>query len=415
MTALRTVAIIFIFLCSAVAWIILGGAVVHRTDKARDVGADAVGELWGTEQRQRAPRFYYKVAREVDVAAEPEKGEGKTEKKVVEEAVFLEPTGADVAVDLKLKHRKKGLLWFSTYVVDYRARYRVKNDTAEPRKIFVEFAFPATNALYDDFTFRVKGAEVEFPPTAADNITTSVDLAAGETAEVVIGYKSPGLDRWVYSFADGVARVRNFTLAAHTDFDDVDFPKGCVSPTAKEKAADGWRLTWRYKDLVTGYQIGVEMPRKLDPGPIASRMSFFAPVSLLFFFTVLFIISAVKVGRVPPLHPMNYFFLAAAFFAFHLLFAYLADHITIHLTFLISSLVSCALVFVYVTLARGAPYAVAYATFPQLMFLVLFSYAFFYPGYTGLIITVGAIITLGVLMVATARIDWGTKFGAKVE
>ena len=37
------------------------------------------------------------------------------------------------------------------------------------------------------------------------------------------------------------------------------------------------------------------------------------------------------------LHPMNYFFLAAAFFAFHLLLAYLADHVSIHAAFLVSS------------------------------------------------------------------------------
>ena len=420
MTVLRTVAIIFIFFCSVVAWVILGGTLVHRTDKAKEFGVGAVGELWGTEQFQRAPNFYYKVAREIEVkkgGEETAEGEAprevKTKKEVVEEFVSVEPEGADVDVSLNLKHRKKGLLWFSTYVADYRATYHIKNDAAEPRKVFVEFSFPATNALYDDFTFLVKNVEVEFPTSAADTIATSVDLAPGEAADVVIGYESPGLDRWVYSFGDGVTRVRDFKLTARTDFDDVDFPEGCVSPTHKEKAENGWLLTWEYKDLVTGYQLGVEMPKKLNPGPIASRMSFFAPVSLLFFFTVLFIISAVKVGSVPPIHPMNYFFLAAAFFAFHLLFAYLADHVDIHLTFLISGAVSCLLVFIYVTLARGAKYALAYATFPQLMFLILFSYAFFYPGYTGLIITIGAIVTLAVLMFATARVDWAGKFRTK--
>ncbi len=413
MTVLRTIAIIFIFFCSVVAWVVLGGTLVHRTDKAKEFGADAVGQLWGTEQRQYAPRFYYKVAREVEVEAGEGEELGRREKRIVEEAVFVEPAGTVVDAALKLEHRKKGLLWFSTYVVDYRATYRLRNDGAEPRTMFVEFHFPATNALYDDFTFRAQDEEFEFPPDAADSITASFELAGGESADVVVGYKSPGMDRWVYSFGDGVARVRDFTLTTRTDFDDVDFPEGCVSPTSKEKTGEGWLLTWRYKDLVTGYQLGVEMPKKLNPGPIASRISFFAPVSLLFFFTVLFIVSAVKADRTPPLHPMNYFFLAAAFFAFHLLFAYLADHVDIHLTFLSSSLVSCALVFVYVALARGAKYAVTYATFPQLMFLVLFSYAFFYPGYTGLIITVGAIVTLAVLMLATARIDWSTKFSPK--
>jgi K+-sensing histidine kinase KdpD len=66
-------------------------------------------------------------------------------------------------------------------------------------------------------------------------------------------------------------------------------------------------------------------------------------------------------------------------------------------------------------LARNARYSVAYATLPQIAFLVLFSYAFFYPGYTGLIITVGAVLTLAILMWATARVDWASRFGAKKE
>ncbi|NIT35487.1 MAG: hypothetical protein GTN49_03130 [candidate division Zixibacteria bacterium] len=271
--------------------------------------------------------------------------------------------------------------------------------------MYVEYHFPATHTLYDNFAFLVKGQEVRFPSPGADRIITSAELGPGETAEVVIGHKSSGLDRWAYSFGEGVTRVRNFKLVARTDFKDVDFPEGCVSPTAKEETDEGWVLTWQNKDLVTGYRLGVEMPKKLNPGPIASRMSFFAPVSLLFFFTVLFITSAVKVSQVPPLHPMNYFFLAAAFFAFHVLFAYLADHVEIHVTFAISTLVSCLLVFAYVALARGARYALFYATLPQFTTLILFSYAFFYRGYTGLIITFGS--------VATARVDWAAKFGPK--
>jgi hypothetical protein len=401
MTVLRTVAIIFIFFCSVIAWVILGGTLYRRTEKAKESATGAVRELWGTEQYQRAPRFYYSVARTVGA------------KKTAEKTVYINPTSSDVKVELHLDYRKKGLLWFSTYVVEYFSNYRVKNDSREPRKIYVEYRFPATHALYDNFTFLVKNKQVRFPSPGADRIITSAELAPGETAEVVIGYKSSGLDRWGYSFGEGVTRVRNFKLVARTDFKDIDFPEGCVSPTAKEETDEGWVLTWQNKDLVTGYQLGVEMPKKLNPGPIASRMSFFAPVSLLFFFTVLFIISAVKVGQVPPLHPMNYFFLAAAFFAFHVLFAYLADHVEIHFTFVISTLVSCLLVFVYVALARGARYALFYATLPQFTTLILFSYAFFYRGYTGLIITIGSVATLTFLMVATARVDWAAKFRPK--
>jgi hypothetical protein len=43
---------------------------------------------------------------------------------------------------------------------------------------------------------------------------------------------------------------------------------------------------------------------------------------------------------------------------------------------------------------------------------VLFSYAFFWEGFTGLSITVIAIITLFVVMQSTGRIRWAERFGA---
>ena len=110
---------------------------------------------------------------------------------------------------------------------------------------------------------------------------------------------------------------------------------------------------------------------------------------------------------------MNYFFLAAAFFAFHLLLAYLVDHVNIHAAFLIASATSIALVVSYLRLVGGARFAFLQAGVAQLVFLVLFSYAFFFEGYTGLTVTVGSVLTLFVLMQATARVDWSDLFARK--
>jgi hypothetical protein len=41
---------------------------------------------------------------------------------------------------------------------------------------------------------------------------------------------------------------------------------------------------------------------------------------------------------------------------------------------------------------------------------VLFSYAFFFKGFTGLAITIGSIVTLFVVMQLTGRIRWEEKF-----
>ncbi|MEA3401342.1 MAG: hypothetical protein U9R79_08910 [Armatimonadota bacterium] len=40
----------------------------------------------------------------------------------------------------------------------------------------------------------------------------------------------------------------------------------------------------------------------------------------------------------------------------------------------------------------------------------MFSYAFYFRGYTGLTITIASIVTLAVLMHVTARVDRSTKF-----
>jgi hypothetical protein len=112
-----------------------------------------------------------------------------------------------------------------------------------------------------------------------------------------------------------------------TNFKDIDFPENTISPTTKNETASGWDLSWSYKNLLSGYQIAMVMPEKLQPGPLAGKISFFAPVSLFFFFFIMFIITTM---RGIELHPMNYFFLAAAFFSFHLLLAYMVDHTSIH-------------------------------------------------------------------------------------
>jgi hypothetical protein len=107
---------------------------------------------------------------------------------------------------------------------------------------------------------------------------------------------------------------------------------------------------------------------------------------------------------------MNNFLLATAFFSFHLLLAYLVDHVSIHIAFVISSAVSIFLVISYLRLVVGLRFAMREAAMAQFIYLVAFSYAFFLKGFTGLAITIGSISTLFVVMQATGRIRWREKF-----
>ena len=390
MTIRRLVAIVFIFGCVTVAWVILGTSIIARTQSGYALLGEQVEELWGAPHAQSAPVVTLSAA---DGAAQN-----------------VEMQSSEINVDFYLQHRRKGLLWYATYDVTFDAHYTFQNPLNKPVTATVTFNFPSSGAIYDDFVFHVK--DVQATPSGDDghDLATTVELAPGEQADIHLAYKSRGLDYWLYRFSEGITTVRDFSLTVNTDFKDYNFPARTISASTKTETPQGWQLEWQFANLVSDFDVGVEMPRKLNPGPLASRMSYFAPVSLLFFFTVLVVLGAVKGIN---LHPMHYFFLGASFFSFHLLFAYLVDHIHLELAFVIAAIVSLALVISYLWRVVGWRFALWPAGMSQFLFLVLFSYAFFFEGYTGLVVTIGAIITLAVLMQVTARVDWAEVFRKK--
>jgi inner membrane protein involved in colicin E2 resistance len=265
---------------------------------------------------------------------------------------------------------------------------------------------PAAQAVYDDLQFIVDGQPLT-AVTEKETAHVSFDAAPGQSVHLQIAYRSQGLDSWKYSFGQDVNPVQNFHLRMTTNFKDIDFPDNTLAPVSKRETPGGWQLDWDYKNLLSGYAIAMTLPEKLQPGPLASEISFFAPVSLFFFFFLIFIVTTL---RSIDLHPMNYFFLGAAFFAFHLLLAYLVDHLDINVSFAISSAVSVLLVVTYLRLVVGTQFAIREAALGQIIYLVLFSYAFFFKGLTGLAITIGAILTLFVVMQMTGRIRWSERF-----
>jgi hypothetical protein len=327
-----------------------------------------------------------------------------TEHQPVVEQLALDASDIDVALDLE--HRRKGLLWYSTYKVAFSGAYSFRNATAQKDVIF-HLKFPTERANYDDLVFTVDGRPAQLTHERGEARAVA-EVRPGETAVLRVSYRSQGLGEWRYSLGAGdVAQARNFRMRMNTNFKAIDFPDNTLAPAEKRETANGWELLWESKNLVSGFQIAMVMPEKLQPGPLAGRISLFAPVSLFFFFFLMFIITTM---RGIELHPMNYFFLAAAFFSFHLLLAYLVDHISIHAAFAASSVVSIFLVVSYLRLVTGMNFATREAGLAQFVYLVMFSYAFFFKGFTGLAITIGSILTLFAVMQITGRVRWAEKF-----
>lgn len=404
----RIIAIAMIFICASIAWAILGATIFTRTYSSDANAEGRVVSLWGAPHNQSPPSAsYIQLVPKTIESMENGKRVVRTEQEQVTHALPVESSRIDVALDLE--HRQKGLLWYSTYKVSFAGVYAFRNSSDKEEEVKFTLNYPTGQAIYDDLVFTVDDAAVTLE-NEQNTVNGKVRLGAGKTATLKIGYRSQGLDRWFYNFGQNVMQVRDFTLHMKTNFKEIDFPESTLSPSEKHETDQGWDLTWSYKNLVTGYQIGMVMPEKLQPGPLAGRISLFAPVSLFFFFFLMLIITTL---RGIELHPMNYFFLATAFFSFHLLLAYLVDHVSIHMAFVICSAVSIFLVVSYLRLVVGMRFASGEAAVSQFIYLVLFSYAFFLKGFTGLAITIGSIITLFVVMQVTGRIKWKDKFAVK--
>lgn len=384
MTGRRLFGIAVIFTLATFAWLALGSSVQIRTGDKGARLADEVSGLWGSPQDQQVPQFTGATG-----AAAPEL------------------IGSDVVTDFRLDQRRKGLLWYATYVVDFSAVYRVSNPSTSAVDAQMLVTFPDANGLYDGFAVVVDGKEVPVK-YASGQAQARFRIPANGTASVSTGYTTNGMDRWSYSPSPGGAGIiKDFSLTANTDFVDVDFPSNGVSPTSSVRSGEGWKLRWAYDSVVSGQPVGVVMPVPLNPGPIVSRITFFAPVSLIFFFAALVLLTTTSRLRI---HPVHYGFLAAAFFAFHLLLAYLADQVDLNAAFFIAAVTSVVLVLAYLRTVVGANRALLEIAVSQFVFLVLFSYSFFFEGFTGLAVTIGSVVTLAFFMWKTARVDWDTVF-----
>ena len=108
MTA-RLAAITFILLCTSVAWFILATTIGYRTYQSDDKLRLGVASIWGSPEEQTPPMASY------------------------ERSVQIPLDASRIDVTLTLDHRQKGLLWYSTYVVDFAAIYTFHNPTTDPQ------------------------------------------------------------------------------------------------------------------------------------------------------------------------------------------------------------------------------------------------------------------------------------------
>ena len=178
----RIIAIAFIFVCAAAAWMILGATIFSRTYDSGENIDSRVAQLWGAPQSQTPPS----AASERSTPKVTETSENGRKKFVTEYVTTTEPLQLEssrVDVTLGLEHRQKGLLWYSTYKVGFDGTYAFRNTTGQERVTFA-LKFPAERAIYDDLVFTVNGEPVALTnawPIARRVLTTGATTSAAAT------------------------------------------------------------------------------------------------------------------------------------------------------------------------------------------------------------------------------------------
>jgi hypothetical protein len=371
--------------CTTVAWFILGAALSKRTSDSTCSMRGEVSGVWGPSITQQHPSAWFDT---------PNVPGGKAQ---------VLPSSSGIKVRLNYAPKRRGLIWHRTYDVSFTGDYTFTNPTKIPQTFYISFPLPPGTAGLHGFEFSF--GEDEEPsqavPGASGVVTRAIQLPASGSVTLKTAYSTRGTDTWKYEFPDK-RRISGFQLAMRTDFHEINFPIGTGSADHRKEDATGYDLTWNYPDVLAAQSIGMDMPKRLNAGPVAARIAFFAPVSLLFFVTVVLLIGGMK-GI--PLHPMHVFFISAGFFAFHLLFAYLVDLLPLAQSFAMAASTSLLLVSGYLKAVGGKGLFVI-ALPAQIIYLIAFSASFFIDGLTGITLTVLAVATLALLMFLTAKTDW---------
>jgi len=168
MTFPRLLAIGCIIAGTAVGWFILGSSVVVRSGASLSNCGPAVTGGWGPIMLQPHPGAYYNS---------PGSANGRH---------LVQPSRSDVSVDLRYEPKKKGLLWYRTYLVDFRGEYSVQNPTQITQTIYIRFEFPAADASYSDFSFVIDGKPAAGNNKTAEGITDALTLSPGASAKFIV-------------------------------------------------------------------------------------------------------------------------------------------------------------------------------------------------------------------------------------
>lgn len=376
----------FIFMPLLIGFFALSMRLEYRTDRAIGHQKASVERIWGGGLAQPMPSVRYK--RFGSDVSSLSKGD-----------IYA----SNVAVNLAVDYRKKGLVYHTGYNANFTGQYTIHNP--ENEKIYLSFIFPYPTkpgeGLLRNIKLLVNGEEdvkdTEYQPTLV--LWTGL-LEAGKSLEITVIYDGRGLNQFEYGF-EPARQINNFSMEITVQgAKDLDYAESTMPPTeTPQERPKGKTLSWKLDRALTQSNIGVILPDKLNVSKQLNIMTYRAPAFFMLFLISL-LITFILSGITPNF--IQVAIISVTYCAFYPLFAYLTVYIDLIFAFMIAFGVIGLLIFNYLRILHTMRIALA-VVIAYTFYLGITSIAALLPMYTGLILTIEGVILIGIIMQVLTR------------
>src|SRR5262249_40046124 len=178
----RILAIIAIFVCTCVAWMILGTSIFLRTENAGTLLSGRVASAWGSAQEQHPPKVTYLTPKK-KLTEVKEDGKKVKKNETVQVTAFVPLDASQIRADFHIDYRQKGLLWFSAYRVGFSGAYKMRTPTDREQNFTIPLPLPAQQAVYDNVEISLDGVKLplEF---AGSSVVAHGNVPAAATGQI---------------------------------------------------------------------------------------------------------------------------------------------------------------------------------------------------------------------------------------
>lgn len=382
-----------------------------------------VQSVWGMPHEQRELSVTHTVTEEKTVLVFPDGRE------IIEEEGAVEslPTGekaptrlkrkiekpvpqnsilrGEVTIDVQARYARCGSAYYTCYEDTWDLAYVVKNRSEKTTQAKFRFPMPAEQSDYRDLSIRVDGKDwQENLVVESGSQTWKMTMTPGQEVRVQVHFASTGTGHIRYSTARMAYREEyKVVLQLHPDlqqgqkrilWNDLTPLFGGMKPTNREalvawepaKDGDPIVLEWNLKSVLATRDVGVVLPEMTQPGMYAARLLHEAPWGLALFVFAL-AVTWTLLGREEFLLSLG--ILAASYFLFYTLTAYLSEHLTSFAAcFALGALATLAVSGAYVWLGWGRKYEAHQTTALVAVLTIYYPLAVILDDYTGLMVQV---------------------------